>query len=293
MKRFIITLALATLALFTASAAEKNKTYDFGDITSISAGSNFKVYVTYGRSDKVKVVYDSDLEKYADLDIRYHAGRLSLNLKQDKPLKSWTSETNQVQVYLEMDEISLIEMSGAAKATFTGSFDTETLNLDVSGAASVHDLNITGQALDADISGAANATLTGSFPEKIDIDLSGAAKMSMNADSDILKADVSGAGKLLCSGRYNECYICCSGASNADISGKTVKAEYECSGASSVEAKELTARTVEVELTGASKATVYASDDLHYNVSRASKMVYYGNAKLHNHNEDTNIVKGR
>ena len=37
MKRFIITLALATLALFTASAAEKNKTYDFGDITSISA----------------------------------------------------------------------------------------------------------------------------------------------------------------------------------------------------------------------------------------------------------------
>lgn len=292
MKRFIITLALATLALFTASAAEKNKTYDFGDITSISAGSNFKVYVTYGRSDKVKVVYDSDLEKYADLDIRYHAGRLSLNLKQDKPLKSWTS-TNQVQVYLEMDEISLIEMSGAAKATFTGSFETETLDLDVSGAASVHDLNITGQALDADISGASNATVTGSFPEKIDIDLSGASKMSMTADSDILKADISGAGKLLCSGRYNECYIYCSGASNADISGKTVKAEYECSGASSVEAKELTARTVEVELTGASKATVYASDDLHYNVSRASKMVYYGNAKLHNHNKDTNIVKGR
>ena len=292
MKRFIITLALATLALFTASAAEKNKTYDFGDITSISAGSNFKVYVTYGRSDKVKVVYDSDLEKYADLDIRYHAGRLSLNLKQDKPLKSWTS-TNQVQVYLEMDEISLIEMSGAAKATFTGSFETETLDLDVSGAASVHDLNITGQALDADISGASNATVTGSFPEKIDIDLSGASKMSMTADSDILKADISGAGKLLCSGKYNECHIFCSGASDAEISGKTVKAEYECSGASSVEAKELTARTVEVELTGASKATVYASDDLHYNVSRASKMVYYGNAKLHNHNEDTNIVKGR
>lgn len=292
MKRFIITLALATLALFTASAAEKNKTYDFGDITSISAGSNFKVYVTYGRSDKVKVVYDSDLEKYADLDIRYHAGRLSLNLKQDKPLKSWTS-TNQVQVYLEMDEISLIEMSGAAKATFTGSFETETLDLDVSGAASIHDLNITGQALDADISGASNATVTGSFPEKIDIDLSGASKMSMTADSDILKADISGAGKLLCSGKYNECHIFCSGASDAEISGKTVKAEYECSGASSVEAKELTARTVEVELTGASKATVYASDDLHYNVSRASKMVYYGNAKLHNHNEDTNIVKGR
>lgn len=292
MKRFIITLALATLALFTASAAEKNKTYDFGDITSISAGSNFKVYVTYGRSDKVKVVYDSDLEKYADLDIRYHAGRLSLNLKQDKPLKSWTS-TNQVQVYLEMDEISLIEMSGAAKATFTGSFETETLDLDVSGAASIHDLNITGQALDADISGASNATVTGSFPEKIDIDLSGASKMSMTADSDILKADISGAGKLLCSGKYNECHIFCSGASNADISGKTVKAEYECSGASSVEAKELTARTVEVELTGASKATINASDDLHYNVSRASKMVYYGNAKLHNHNEDTNIVKGR
>ena len=292
MKQISLILIAVFIGMLPASAKEQTKYFEFGDITSISAGSNFKVYVTYGRSDKVKVIYDSDLEKYADLDIRYHAGRLSLNLKQDKPLKSWTS-TNQVQVYLEMDEISLIEMSGAAKATFTGSFETETLDLDVSGAASIHDLNITGQALDADISGASNATVTGSFPEKIDIDLSGASKMSMTADSDILKADVSGAGKLLCSGKYNECHIFCSGASDAEISGKTVKAEYECSGASSVEAKELTARTVEVELTGASKATVYASDDLHYNVSRASKMVYYGNAKLHNHNEDTNIVKGR
>lgn len=292
MKRFFITLALATMALFNAAAGEKTKTYDFGDITSISAGSNFQVFVTQGKSDKVKVVYDSDIEEYANIDVRYHAGRLSLIVKQEKPFKKWTNDT-QIQVYLEMDDISMIDMSGAAKATFTGRFKTEYLDLDISGAAGVYDLEITGHTLDADISGAANASITGSFPKKIDIDLSGASKMKLNADSDILKADVSGAGKLVCSGNYNESHICCTGASSAEITGKTLSAEYECSGASSVDAKEFNAKKAEVELTGASKAAVYAGDELHYNVSRASKMVYYGDAKLYNHNDDTNIVKGR
>lgn len=280
------------MAVFAASAEEKTKTYDFGDITSISAGSNFQVFVTQGKSDKVKVVYDSDIEKYASIDVRYHAGRLSLIVKQEKPLKRWTND-NQILVYLEMDDISMIDMSGAAKVTFTGRFKTEYLDLDISGAAGVYDLEITGHTLDADISGASKASITGSFPKKIDIDLSGASKMKLNADSEILKADVSGAGKLVCSGNYKESHICCTGASDAEIVGKTLTAEYECSGASSVNAKELHAKKAEVELTGASKASVYASDELHYNVSRSSKMVYYGDAKLYNHNDDTNIVKGR
>jgi len=292
MKRFFITLALATMALFTASAGEKTKTYDFGDITSISAGSNFQVFVTQGKSDKVKVVYDSDIDRYATVDVRYHSGRLSLVLKQERQIKSWTND-NKVEVYLEMDDINSIDLSGAAKATFAGNFKTEDLDIDISGAAALYDLSISGQSLDADLSGASNADITGSFPKKVDIDMSGAAKMKLNVDSETLKGDVSGAGKFICSGNFKECHICCTGASTAELSGKTAKAEYECSGASTIDAQELSAKTVEVELTGASKSTVYASDELHYNVSRASKMVYYGNAKLHNHNEDTNIVKGR
>lgn len=292
MKKLLTTLALVSIAFFTAVAGEKTKTYDFGDISGISVGACFKVYVTQGRSDMVKIVYDSDIEKYADVDVKYHAGRLYLNLKQDKSFKRWTN-TPEVQVYLEMDDISSIELSGAAKATFTGNFKTENLDLDVSGAASIYDLNIIGQTLDADISGASNAAVNGVFAKKMDIGLSGASNMTLKADSDILEGDISGAGKFTCHGIFKACQISCSGASDAQIAGKTLTAEYECSGASSVDAKEFYAKKAEVELTGASKATVYASDELHYSVARASKMVYYGDAKLHNHNNDTNIVKGR
>ena len=62
MKRLIITLAAAVLALSAANAEEKTKTYNFGDITGISAGGIYQIHVTEGKSDKVKVVYDDDID---------------------------------------------------------------------------------------------------------------------------------------------------------------------------------------------------------------------------------------
>lgn len=292
MKRLLLTLAASAIALLSANAEEKTKTYDFGDIKSITAGSSYQIHVTHGKSKEVKVVYDSDIEKYQKLDVRYSGGTLNLSLKQEKPLKSWTKST-EIHVYLEMDDINELDLSGAAKATFSGDFKSETLGLDLSGAASVRDLNVRGENLEADVSGAANADLTGNFTGKIEVDISGAAKFDLKSDAEYLEADVSGASKLRCAGNFKECEISCSGASNADFTGKVGKADFECSGASGIDAQDFIAKTVEVELTGASKAEVNASDDLYYNVSRASKMTYYGDAKLHNRNTDNNVVKGR
>ena len=117
--------------------------------------------------------------------------------------------------------------------------------------------------------------------------------MTYTGAAESLEADMSGASSFKCEGKYSKADIRCSGASNAEIAGHVGNAEYECSGASSIDAQDFIAKTVNVELTGACKADVHASDDLYYNVSRASKMTYYGDAKLHNRSTDTNIVKGR
>lgn len=291
MKRLVLTLA-AMLALFTANAEEKTKTYDFGDITSINAGGTYQIHVTEGKSKKVKVVYDDAIEKYQTLDVRYSGGTLNLFIKQAKPLKNWT-DNSKIHVYLEMDDIYDLDLSGAANATFTGEFRTENLDLDISGAASLNDLVINGQSMEADITGAASAGVAGNFSKIIEVDISGAAKLTLKSDAEILEADISGASKFKCTGNFKECEISCSGASNAEMEGKVGKADYECSGASNIDAQDLVAKTVDVELTGASKAKVNASEDLYYNVSRSSKMTYYGDAKLHNRNTDTNVVRGR
>ncbi len=292
MKRLLLTLVSAAIASLTSGAEETTKTYDFKDITSINAGHAYQVHITYGKSDKVKVVYDDDMEKYQTLDIRYSEGRLDLYVKQRKPLRNWTNK-NQIHVYLEMDDIYSIDLSGAAKATFTGDFKTENLDMDISGAASLHSLSISGESLEADISGASSANVTGSFSKSVGLDISGAAKMTLNADAETIDADISGASKLSCKGNFKESDITCSGASSAELVGKTINADYECSGASSIDAEKMLAKTAYVELTGASKTHVYASDRLNYNVSRSSKMTYFGDAELKNLNNDTNVVRGR
>lgn len=296
MKRLLITLAAAAMALSAASAEEIEKVYDFGDISSIRAGNNFNIHVTYGRSDKVRVVCDSEYEQF--LDVRYVAqDRLELFLEQDSRIfklkKLPKNGTPAVEVFLEMDDISLINLSGAAKASFTGNFKSSNLNIDLSGAAGLNGLMVNGNSLDADCSGAASADITGNFKKYVEVEVSGAAKLSLEGDSDALEADISGASKLECTGNFNTCEINCSGASKAEITGKGTRAEYECSGASSIDAKDFHAKSVDMELTGASGAKVYASEELHYNVSRSSKMTYYGDAKLYDRNINSNVVKGR
>ena len=273
MKKLFITLAAAAIAMLAANAEEKEKVYNFGEITSINAGFSYEINVTHGRSDKVKVVYDSEMEDL--LEIKYSSTTKSLNLfvKKDiqKMFKNKSKNATRVQVYLEMKDIK---------------------SIDLSGAAGVNSLQINGMTLDADCSGAASAYITGNFTGKMEVDISGAAKMELNSNSAQLDADISGASKFICDGSFNKCEIVCTGASSATIKGKAGNAEYECSGASSIDAEDFIARSVDLELTGASKAKVHATSELRHNVSRASKMTYYGNAKLVNLSNDSNIVNG-
>lgn len=254
MKRIFISFALGALAFFTCNAEEKTSNYKFGDITSINVSSNINIHVTEGQSGKVKVVYDKKMDEYQDIKVRYHGETLDLSVKRKTPTKGWTND-NKIHVYIEMDEICSINLSGAAKATFSGDFKTDELDIDISGAASLSDLNINGKALEIDISGAGKGAVTGNFSQKVEVDLSGAAKLM--------------------------------------LAGKTAYAEYNGSGACNIDAQELYSETAEVEFSGACKVKVHASNELHYDVSPGSKMTYFGEAELFNHNSATNIVKGR
>lgn len=293
MKRFLITITAAMLTIFGANAEEREKTYDFGDIKAIDAGFNYQIYITEGRSDKVKVVYDNDFSD--SFKVYYSSNTKTLKLEGENTPSRWYGTRNQkpVKVYFEMDEITSLDLSGAVKVMFEGSFKAKDLEMELSGAASVQGLKINGQYMELDCSGAANAIIEGDFPKGIELDLSGAVNLVYIGNSDILNADISGACSLDCKGNYTTCSIGSSGASKATIAGKGMKAAYECSGACSIDAEDFIVKTAEVELTGACKAKVYASETLYHNVSRASKMTYYGDAELHDRNNHSNIVKGR
>lgn len=292
MKKFVLTLALAAMAFVCADAEKKTKTYDFGDIVSVEAGHSYEIVVTQGRSGKVNVEFDERLEKY--MEVRHNGAKGLLVLRMDEmPFKFRTGNIPGPKVYLEMDKISSIDLSGAASIRFEGEFKTDELDIDLSGASDMRELKIEGRSLDIDCSGATNLTITGDFMEDADIDMSGASKAVFTGSTLTLECDLSGACNFRGTGSYDECNVSCSGASEARLEGDGDTFEAECSGASKIEAKEFVTKKAKVYLSGSSKAVVNASKTLTYDVSRASKMVYYGDAELKDISQNSNIEKGR
>lgn len=292
MRKLIITLAVLASALFSANAEEKTKTYDFGDIKSLSIGYNYQVHVTSGNSDQVKIVYDSKFDGYMDVSYSKDTHKLKISMKDNMPKNLRIGNQPRINVYLEMNDIERLDISGAASVNFDGEYKSNELEINLSGASKINQLNVKGKALNFDCSGASKIAICGNFSDEVEIDLSGASKLDYTGNSKDFNAEVSGASKLTLSGDYKEVDVRCSGASSVIMEGSADSGEYECSGASRIEAKEFVTKNLHTVLSGASRAEVHATEKLTYSVSRSCKITYYGDAVLKNLSPESNVVRG-
>ncbi len=292
MKKFFLTLAVAASALFAANAEEKTKVHDFGDIRSLEAGNIFEISVTEGNSGKVTVIYDDEYEKYLKVRYRKDDSKLCLEMN-DIPTRFRRGSQPRITVYLEMNDIDDISLSGAAKVEFEGKFKSRNLYIDMSGATQLKDLQANGSTLHIECSGASKVNISGKFTDKTELDLSGASDLKCSLETGHLEGELSGASRFTNEGDIRHCEIEASGASNIKLTGVGEVLEINGSGACNFNMEDFHVKNAEVELSGASKATVNADKTIRHDVSRTSKMTYYGNAELHNLNEDTNIIRGR
>ena len=93
----------------------------------------------------------------------------------------------------------------------------------------------------------------------------------------LTKIDASGASDIEVEGLHGEHFeLEVSGASKASLSGVVERFEVDSSGASKLDARSLEAKTVELDLSGAGDAMVWASDMLDAEVSGAGKVHYWG-----------------
>lgn len=304
MKKILAIAILLVTVLVNAGAKEKSLKYDCGDIVSIKQGSSYSVsfefHITKGRSKSVEVVYDSELEEQIrdfELDVNFSEAdrRLYVGIKElprrfgriKLPLKPVP-----VKVYLEMDEISSIDLSAASSAYFDGSFSSSDLEIELSGAANfVTPLKVDGKSLSLDCSGASNVSVYGDFDE-VSIDASGASHIDYRGNSKNIDGDFSGASKLYLQGDSRNSEIECSGASNMEIKGSCEKIDLEASGACKIDAKDYCVKSAVIELSGASIAKITVTDELRHDVSPASKLTYYGNPRMTNISEIRNVIQG-
>ena len=284
-------MAVMVAAVFTLNAQEKTKTYKFGDIKSIDAGYSYKIYVTEGSSKEVKVVYDKELEDY--MIVNYSALSSELVLRMDDlPRRLRNGNFSNIKVYVKMDEIDDIDLSGAASVSFEGRYKASDLEVGLSGASSLNGLMVTANTLSADCSGASSFNIEGLFKGNVEMELSGAVSGRFSGRGDDFEGELSGACNLDAGLEFRSCDLNCSGASKAELAGKVDRLSIDGSGACSIDAKDLNADYASVDLSGASKAKVNADKELRYDIPRSCKITYYGNAKLINLSDDNNVIKG-
>lgn len=98
--------------------------------------------------------------------------------------------------------------------------------------------------------------------DKLELDISSAAKVELQVETEILEIELTSAAK-------------------AVLKGKTQKMQAELSGASKLEAGELQTAKAQMDLNGASSATISVSDELSYDVSSAAKLIYNGHPRIY------------
>ncbi len=100
-----------------------------------------------------------------------------------------------------------------------------------------------------------------SMPEIIALELSGASSGNVaGVNTDLIQLKISGASKVI-------------------IDGEVIRLTADASGASKIEAENLKAEDVFIDVSGASGATILATEELHANASGASKIFYVGEPK--------------
>ncbi len=238
MKR-ILTIAAAVLLAAVIPASAKDgvtKNYNLKNFTGISVSGAIEVELTQSDTFEVAMQMPADYVPYFKISV--NRGVLKAGFE-DLPRKLRNYMSGDLFLLtVKMPEVTDIYMSGATKLTAGGGFvmPSGKLEIDGSGAASIRDFAVTADEIEVELSGASN----------LDMDL-----------------------------RCRKVGIDASGASKVDLKGEADEFELELSGASNTDCRDLSAKDVDVELSGACRAKVTVLRSLKVDMSGASRMDYY------------------
>lgn len=131
------------------------------------------------------------------------------------------------------------------------------------------------------------------YKELTDIEISGAVELTTEnrMKTTELDLEVSGAAELNMSIEAKEISADFSGASEVEFSGYTGELDIDVSGAGELDAYEMEADIVRLDVSGAATARVYAREELHIDASGASTVKYKGEPKVYSDVSGASSIK--
>ena len=265
----------------TANANELVKNYPARGIRKIEASQIFTINVTKGKTDGIKLVFKGGSAKYEKyVKVETQSGKLSLSIENNNVRNK--SHMDGIEVYLSMETIEEIELSGVCILNTRAEdvYNPRDLKIELSGVSKAS-INANCLNMEVELSGHSALTYCGNATY-IDCELSGTsvANIKSGASAEV-KFEASGVSSINYTSAETVDYLFVeeSGSCSINLKGKAEKAKYDISGASSLNAKNLIAEEVMVEVSGVSKAVVFAVQHLEWSASGMANVTYYGSPK--------------
>lgn len=125
-------------------------------------------------------------------------------------------------------------------------------------------------------------------PEISEFEVSSAASVTGDGTwkANMMEIDLSSAGKVELNVNIGELKIDISSAANAVLEGNANKLEADISSAAKLDASKLAAKTADIEVSSAAKASIQVTEELSYDVSSAGSLKYSGDPKLRKAEKD-------
>lgn len=263
MKRFLqilMLLGICTLPyhLFGQQSVVRLTRYESQKISGVSASNAFDVFLVQSDQTKVVVELNQELEERLELGLTPDGiVRVSLSSGRGRIAKNTVMK---ITVYLP--ELTYLRGSGATTIHASGHFTSSSTEIILSGASDLKSLNLTSTTTKMTCSGASDAWLQGKF--------------------DYLEVRASGASDTYLDVTCRDSYFKIEGASDMHVKGIANTSKMTASGGSDMKAAEFMVSHLNISVSGASDAKVWATESIEANASSASSVKYKGNPEKYN-----------
>jgi len=162
-----VCLLFLAFVVFSFALSSDEKEYNLGDFDSIRISNSADVYISFGKTNSVKVKGTAEQIERLDLKVEKN----SLKVKSKKIQGIWNPK-KAVEVYITMPNLEEISIAGSGDCFVKGNFDLDDLYISIAGSG---DVELKGGSID-------------------DLDISIAGSGDVNCDMIAENADVSIAG---------------------------------------------------------------------------------------------------
>lgn len=269
----VATLLVAFAVIAPLMSAAQSKVvrltrYEGKAITGVSASSAFDIYLV--KSDQTKAVIEVSEELESRVNTSFDNGTVSVSMSSGSGNNRNKNTVMKMTLYLP--EVKLIKASGAVTIRSTDSFNSDNTVISILGASDIKQFTTNTGNLSIECTGASNATINATAG-KVKCNAIGASNIKLTVDCGYIDAIAIG-------------------ASDMTIKGKAGEAKITATGASNLKAGDLEVKKIKAAASGASDATVWATNELSASASGASSLKYKGTPTIfETHSSGASSVK--